>query len=61
MTMRYGCDIVDKEEKLINPPTPKIHLTSYIAHKKGDKCVNSDTCGCVNLNFSPVYIAIVYI
>jgi hypothetical protein len=48
MTMRYGCDIVDKEEKLINPPTPKIHLTSYIAHKKGDKCVNSDTCGCVN-------------
>ena len=48
MTMRYGCDIVDKEEKLINPANPKIHLTSYIAHKKGEKCVKSNICGCVN-------------
>ena len=45
MTMRYGCDIIDKEEKIINQKTETIHLTSYITHKNGGKCTK-DSCEC---------------
>jgi hypothetical protein len=47
MTMRYGCDIIDKEEKIIKENTESIHLTSYIAHKSGKQCTKAECkCNC---------------
>ena len=45
MTMRYGCDIVDKTENLIKETKEVLHLTSYIQNKLGNKTVQ-DSCEC---------------